>query len=304
MQPRGIPPQWPQMPQMPRRPSGKWIALGVLIAVGVLGVFTLPPYFSRRARASYRAEMTHRAEMLTNWKGWLETGTCYRHDDGARWLPAVDQVVDGSKTDAVQDLTSHDPLVDRHCVTVLKPLEADPELSDSAHTIVHDWLAADKALAKAADKAPDELRHLLEARDRVRQRVHTELLPAVHDAIHKVQELHSAKHDYIWWKLELGFEVENLLELAIAAHRGGRDVASSISTPLKLLIDQMYSADKEVGVHVMSSLDVLAHATGDAAWGALQNVEDNGAWNGIEDDNSVFGMMPNEPEGCDIGLPG
>jgi hypothetical protein len=100
-------------------------------------------------------------------------------------------------------------------------------------------------------------------------------------------------------RVELGFLLEDVLDLGIAAHREGRDVAAAVRAPLHTLIDKIREGNSAVGVRDMPALDVLARATGDAAWPALQAVEDNGAWNGIEHDNVVFGPMPPEPEGCD-----
>ena len=72
----------------------------------------------------------------------------------------------------------------------------------------------------------------------------------------------------------------------------------STCADVECLIGEAYAADPKARDLALA----LFRATGDAAWPALQAVEDNGAWNELEHDNVVFGPMPSEPEGCDAGL--
>ena len=293
------------VPIQPRRPRRGWqIASGLGLALATLGFLTLPRYFDRHARTKYKAALAARADDLVRWKGWLETGSCLRHDDGARWFATLDKLTGapgdpGDPIIALQETVGQDPIADPACLTSLAPLEADPALPAEARAAAHDWLVADRALERPTTMPPGELRRRLEARDRVRDRVRAQLLPAVRAAIRKVQAGHATAHDYVWWRIDLGFMLEDVLDLGAAAHREGRDVAAAVRAPLHTLIDKIREGNSLVGVRDMPSLDVLARATGDAAWPALQAVEDNGAWNATEQDNVVFGPMPAEPEGCD-----
>ena len=298
--PPGLPAGWPPPGQL-RKSRSKWIALVVCATLGVGALLTVPGYCTRREVRGYRAEIARRADMLKRWKAILNAGTCYRRDDGVRWYDAIDQTLAG-KGNLLHDLTSHMPLIDKQCVPLLKTLEADPDLPDKAHDVVREWIAAEKPLTKLDDGQPDEVKSLLEARDKVRARVRTEVLPAVRDKIRKVQETHLAKKDYIWWRLELGLQLENVFDLGYATHRAGKDIVPVISVPLHTMVEQMDSADKEVGVHVMPSLGVLANTTSKNGWEMLMNLDDNGAWTSIEEDNSVFGRMPDEPQGCEINI--
>ncbi|HEY0195925.1 MAG TPA: hypothetical protein VGC42_32665, partial [Kofleriaceae bacterium] len=186
--------------------------------------------------------------------------------------------------------------------TQLKVLEGDPDLPENARAAVRAWLDADKPLVKLDDGAVEDVKAKLEARDKVREKVRTEVLPPVREKIRKVQEQNAAHKNYIWWRLELGMQLESIFDLAYATHRTGKDVLPVIAVPLHNTIEQMYEADKEVGVHIMSSLTVLDHSVPKDSWADLLNVEDNGAWDNIEEDNSVFGPMPPEPQGCEINI--
>lgn len=295
-----LPPGWPP-PGGLRKSRGKLIMFVILAAVGVALVLTVPGYCNHRARVKYKAELQVRADMVKRWKAILNAGTCYRRDDGVRWFKAIEQTIAG-KGDLLHDLTSHMPLVDKQCVAMLRSLETDPDLPDAVHAVVKQWLDAEKPLGKLNDGPPEEAKALLEARDQIRERVRTEVLPAVRDRIRKVQEMNAVKKNYIWWRLELGMQLENLFDLAYATHRTGKDFLPVIQVPLNAMVEQMYKADREVGVHVMPSLTVLGHSAGTDSWGNLLNIEDNGAWDNLQDDNTVFGPMPPEPEGCDINI--
>jgi hypothetical protein len=296
MQPRTTPRAFPIQPPRPGR--GLKIASGLGLALATLGFLTLPRYFDRRARTKYKAALHARADDLVRWQGWLETGSCLRHDDGARWLASLDKLP-GDATDALQDAVAQDPIADRACLTSLGSLTTDPELPAEAQAVARAWIAADRALERPTTIGRGELRQRIEARDQIRARVRGQLLPAVRAQIHKVKDSHAAARDYIWWHLELGFRLEDVLDRGTLAHRDGKDVAAAIRAPLHTLLDQTREGYSTAGVREMPTLDALARATGDAAWPALQAVEDNGAWNGIEHDNVVFGPMPPEPEGCD-----
>lgn len=294
--PRTTPRAVPIQPPRTGRSWRIWSSLG--LALATLGFLTLPRYFDRRARTRYKAALAGRADDLVRWKGLLETGSCLRHDDGARWLATLDRLP-AESTGALQDTAAQDPIADSACLTSLGSLEADPALPAEARAAAHDWIAADRALEQPTAIPPGELRPRIEARDRIRARVRGQLLPPVRAAIRKTQARHAAARDYVWWRVELGFMLEDVLDLGTAAHREGRDVAAAVRAPLHTLLDKMREGNSAVGVRDMPALDVLARATGDAAWPALQAVEDNGAWNELEQDNIVFGPMPAEPEGCD-----
>lgn len=297
MQPQRTTPR--ALPVQPSRPGrSRWILSSIGLALATLGFLTLPRWCERRERTKYKAALRAREEDLVRWKGWLEVGSCLRHDDGARWLAALDKLAGEPSTDALPD-TAQDPLVDGKCLASLAPLEADPALPAEAQTAVRDWIAADHALDQPASKSPDQLRRLLGARDRVREQVRGKVLPPVNAAIRKVQDRHAGKHNYVWWRIELGFLLEGVLDTGVEAHDAGRDIAGAVATPLHNLQGKLQEAN-DVGIRNMPELDVLARATGDAAWPALQAVEDNGAWNQLEHDNFVFGVMPSEPQGCGI----
>jgi len=294
--PRTTPRALPVQPSRPGR--GRWILSSVGLALATLGFLTLPRWCERRERTKYKAALRAREEDLVRWKGWLEVGSCLRHDDGARWLAPLDKRAAESPSDAPLD-TAQDPLVDRKCLASLEPLETDPALPAEAQTAVRNWIAADRALDQPAGTSTDEVRRLLGDRDRVREQVRGKLLPPVNAAIRKVQERHTAKHNYVWWYIELGFLLEDVLDTGVKAHGARRDVASAVAAPLHSLQGKLQEAH-DVGIRDMPQLDALARATGDAAWPALQAVEDNGLWNQLEHDNFVFGMMPSEPQGCGI----
>jgi hypothetical protein len=294
--PRTTPRAYPIQPERARR--GWQIASGVGLALATLGFLTLPRYFDRHARTKYKAALAARADDLVRWKAWLETGSCLRRDDGARWLAALDKLT-GDSSAALQEAVAQDPIADRACIASLGPLETDPAMPAEAKAVVHDWLVADRALEEPTTIPPGELRQRIAARDRVRARVRGQLLPPVRAAIRKVQDSHAVARDYVWWRVDLGFMLEDVLDLGTAAHREGKDVAAAVRAPLHNLLDKMREGNSAVGVRDLPALDVLARATGDAGWPALQAVEDNGAWNEIEHDNIVFGPMPPEPEGCD-----
>jgi hypothetical protein len=296
--PRTTPRAIPAQPPGPRR--GRWLLSSVGLALATLGFLTLPRWFERRERSKYQAALHAREVDLTRWQGWLETGHCLRRDDGARWLAALDKLAAEPTSANLEDTAGHGALVDAGCLTALAPLETDPALPAAAHAVVHDWIAADRALADPTRQPPDQLRRLIGDRDRLLSRVRRTLVPPVNAAIRQISDLHAAKHDYVWWRIELGFLLEDVLDAGAAAHRDGRDVTAAIATPLRRLTDKAPGANTTAGVRELPAVNALARASGDAAWTALQAVEDNGAWNELAHDNIVFGPMPAEPQGCDV----
>jgi hypothetical protein len=173
--------QTPRTVPIARPGRGRWIASGVGLALATLAVLTVPRYLDRRANARYRAAVRSRADDLVRWKGWLETSSCLRRDDGARWLPGSD--------------AAGDP-VDPACMKALAPLATDPALPAGARAAVASWLEADRAFTGAA---ADRLRGLLDARDRVLATARSQLLPAVRAQIRWVADRHAARRDYVWW---------------------------------------------------------------------------------------------------------
>jgi hypothetical protein len=286
------------VPVQARPPGrGKWVASGVAIAIAVAGFALLPRCYNRVTYGRWRAKNAERAAMLTHWVGWVEAGSCMRHDDSARWFPS------GATAGDTPDTPAMYPYVDPKCVRELTSLLDDPALPTSAKQVIRDWLDADRVIGDGT-AASDAVKAQLVARDQVRDRVRKDVIPVIREQIRKTQHLHDDQHDYIWWQIELGFQLEDILDRGREAHSAGRDVSAAVDTAVHKLIDDMRSADRTVGVRELSSLSVLAHSTGAAAWPALKAVEDNAIWDNLESDNSVFGPMPPEPQGCDVSLPG
>lgn len=295
-------PSYGQGAPPPARGNGKWIATVLFLAIGAGLLLTLPRYLEQREIRAYRAELKSRKEALERWKGWLRVGTCARRDDGAHFVAAIEKQLGDPTSEALRDATSGHPLVDPSCSTGLPPAATGDELSDSAKAIITEWLSANRTISKAKKPDLEQLRRQLEARDRVLAKVRKTLVPEVHAQIRKVQALHDTRRDYQWWRIELGFKLEEVFEKARLAHSAGQDVAAAVGSTLKQIEDARERADKEVGLRQIHGLAMASKASSEQAWTAVSGIDDNGFWSALEDDNAVFGMMPPEPQGCDISL--
>ncbi|HEU4726566.1 MAG TPA: hypothetical protein VFT22_01705 [Kofleriaceae bacterium] len=283
------------------RPGRAWkIASAVGLGLAVLGFFTLPRACDRRAQARYDGLLQERTRDLEHWKGWLEAGSCLRRDERAL-PPAGPAELAGDGAEARDAPGSADPVADRQCMAALGPLGSDPALPSEARAAVGAWLAADRVLARTASDSPDEIRARATAARRVLAQVRGQVLPAVRDQIRKVQDRHARAHDYVWWRVELGLLLEDVLDRGTRAHLHGKDVAAAVREPVERLLARTREG-RDAAIREMPAVDALARATGEAAWTALLQVEDNGAWNELEHDGAVFGTLPAGPDGCNLEL--
>ncbi|HET7506371.1 MAG TPA: hypothetical protein VFK02_35370 [Kofleriaceae bacterium] len=282
------------------RGRGWKVASGLGLALVVLGFLTLPRYCDRRARVRYEGLLQQRTQDLAHWKGWLETGTCLRRDERALGAArSAEQPADAANPSG--SAAAPDPASGRECLASLGPLEDDPGLPSEARTAVHAWIASDRALERAAAGSTDELGKRSAERRRVLAQVRGQLLPAVRDQIRTIQDRHAKSHNYVWWRVELGLLLEEVLDRGTQAHRAGKDVVAAIREPLDRLLARTREGH-DTAIREMPAVDALARATGEAAWTTLLQVEDNGAWNELEHDGAVFGTLPAGPEGCSLGL--
>ncbi|HUJ57581.1 MAG TPA: hypothetical protein VLX92_03800 [Kofleriaceae bacterium] len=235
---------------------------GVGLALGVLAILVVPRCWNHYEWRHYKSALHDRAVELDRWRGWLETASCARRYDRVR-------------TDA--DAPG--------CLGALAPLESDPGLPPAARAALHDWLAI--------GRAPD--------RQRVLDRVRKDLVPAARAAIRRTQADHATPRDYVWWRVDLGFALEDVLDRGYDAQRRGGDVAAAIAAPLAALRSEIDTANAAgAPVRELPAIPALARARPAEAWTALLAIDDNGEWDELERDNAVFGEMPSEPSGCDV----
>lgn len=185
-----------------------------------------------------------------------------RDVDLARWHGLLEV---GTCVRRAENLAENQDLTE--CRSILAPLDSAPELPVTARTALR-ALATARAL----------------------------VIPPVRAAIRRIQALHANDHDYVWWRLELGFRLEDLLDAAHRAYRSGADVAAAVRTPLATLQAGIRDALAAYApIREMPAIDALGRTP---TWTAVLQIEDNGEWNEIEHDNMALGPPPQEPEGC------
>jgi hypothetical protein len=292
--PRSIPIQ--------NRPKiGRYVLSGVGLALIALGYFTIPHWWEKREMGKWRIAVKAREEQLARFAAWLEVGTCVRRESSGRWTAALATPT----KDALQDLLDDAPLVDPDCSKALAPIATDPDLPGVAHAAMRDWTAANTKLAAVAAGLPDPaavtpaLRAAITARDRILERARRDLVVPVRDRIRTVEQKHAAKHDYQWWHLECGFLLEDLLDRAYEAQAVGGDVAAAIRAPLAALRKKHADADTAfVATARVPQLDLVDRGKPEQAFANVRRIDDNAEWRDMGHDNSVFGPMPEEPDGC------
>jgi hypothetical protein len=182
---------------------------------------------------------------------------------------------------------------------------------EPARHLVADWIAKNAALEASSaqleeyyskrDYLDDDfragprlwtaLRAALAERDAAVARVRADALPAIRDLMRAEQADYEREvgRDATWWRVELGFLLDDVIDAAFRAHLAGRsdaEIADLVREPTRRLLETAKQAPLDVRrqVRAIAELDRMAASAG-ATWATIEELA---AWpsRAIWDDDS------------------
>jgi hypothetical protein len=182
----------------------------------------------------------------------------------------------------------HDRTLDHFATAIRHPLEVwidrEHEL-DAAGTRLHEYYVKRDYVDDDYRAGPAlwaGLRTALEARDAAVATIRAEVLPVVHQEMRAEQAAYEARsgRDALWWRIELGFMLDDLLDAAFRAHGPGQNdavVADLVREPARRLIEAAKGAPLDVRREVRAN-DALVAMAGTAPYAAWSTIETLASW--------------------------